>query len=58
MGEVGLDQTVSPTLEEFWPRFFEYIDAEHVGKPETMRFYKNRMKRLLEWKEFRDVTAV
>jgi integrase len=54
-GEVGLDgPKTSPTLREFEQRFVEFIETDRAGKPETVRFYKNRFKRLLEWSPLGD----
>ena len=54
-GELGIDGPKSaPTLKDFETRFVEHVETEHASKPETVRFYKNRFKRLLEWAPFRD----
>lgn len=53
-GEVGLeDQTPAPTLREFAQKF-DFVQTRHSNKPETVRFYANRLKRLLEWETWRD----
>ncbi len=49
-GEVGLiDKPTIPTLKEFAPRFEAAIETHCKGKPRTIAFYKERMKRLLEY---------
>jgi integrase len=54
-GEVSIaDQAPAPTLVEFAQEFIDFVQTRHAGKPETVRFYANRLKRLLEWDSFRD----
>jgi integrase len=54
-GEVGLeDQTPAPTLREFAQQFIDFIETRHANKPETIKFYANRLKRLLEWETMRE----
>lgn len=54
-GEVGIDAPVFvPTLKEFEERFIGYVETRHANKPQTVSFYRNRMKRLLEWGAFKN----
>jgi len=54
-GEVGIeDQTPAPKLLDFSQQFIDFIETRHANKPETVRFYANRLKRLLEWEPFRE----
>lgn len=54
-GEVGIeDQAPAPKLREFSQQFIDFIQTRHSNKPETVRFYANRLKRLLEWEPLRD----
>lgn len=49
-GEVGiLDKPVVPTLAEFAPRFEKAIETLCKDKPRTINFYKERMRRLLDY---------
>ena len=54
-GDVGLeDQTPAPTLREFAQQFIDFVQTRHANKPETVKFYANRLKRLLEWEPMRE----
>ncbi|MFZ0663899.1 MAG: site-specific integrase [Acidobacteriaceae bacterium] len=54
-GEVGIaEQKPAPTLLEFEQSFIDFIQARHANKPETIKFYANRLKRLLEWDVLRE----
>jgi hypothetical protein len=54
-GEVSLlEQKPVPALREFAQQFIDFVSTRHANKPETVRFYGNRLKRLLEWKSFLD----
>jgi integrase len=49
-GEVGIiDRPEVPTLKEFAPRFEKAIATLCKDKPRTIAFYKERLKRLLEY---------
>jgi integrase len=53
--EVGLeDQTPAPLLREFAQQFIDFVETRHANKPETVKFYCNRLKRLLEWEPLRE----
>ena len=39
-----------PTLSEFAAQFREHVGLRHAQKPETVRFYNNKLDRLLEYK--------
>lgn len=52
-GEFSIeDQKPIPTLREFAQGFIDFVQTRHANKPETIRFYANRLKRLLEWEPF------
>ncbi len=52
-GEVGiLDRPPAPTLKEFEKRFTEAIETKHADKPQTITFYKEKYRRLLEHAPF------
>jgi integrase len=56
-GEVGIeDQTPAPTLREFAQQFIDFIETRHANKPETVKFYASRLKRLLEWEPLREAS--
>jgi integrase len=49
-GEVGLiDKPAVPTFKEFAPRFEKAIETQCKDKPRTVAFYKERMRRLLDF---------
>lgn len=49
-GEVGIiDKTPAPTFREFAPRFEEAIETLCADRPATIRFYKEKLRRLLEF---------
>jgi integrase len=55
MGEVGIaDRKPAPTLLKFAQSFIDYVEVNNAEKPETVRFYANRLKRLLEWEKLRE----
>src|SRR5262245_30800676 len=48
-GEVGLkDKALAPTFLEFAPRFIKGIESMCAGKTATVRYYKERTRRLLD----------
>jgi integrase len=52
---VGLEEPEpAPTLAEFSQQFIDEVEARHAAKPETIRFYSNRLKRLLGWEPFQN----
>lgn len=52
-GEVGiLDRPPAPTLKEFETRFTAAIETDCAEKPETVSFYKEKYRRLLEHAPF------
>ena len=54
-GEVGIeDREPAPTLREFSQPFIDFVQTRHANKPETVRFYTSRLKRLLEWETLRE----
>jgi integrase len=54
-GEVSIeDQKPAPTLRVFSDEFKDFVQTRHANKPETVKFYSNRMQRLLEWPSFHD----
>ena len=54
-GEVSIqDQKPAPALRDFAQSFIDFVETRHANKPETVRFYSNRLKRLLEWEPLRD----
>ena len=54
-GEVSIeDLKPAPTLREFAQTFIDFVQTRHANKPETVKFYSNRLKRLLEWETLRE----
>jgi integrase len=52
-GEVGIkDRTPAPTLKDFEARFTEAIETQCANKPETVSFYKEKYRRLLDHAPF------
>jgi integrase len=52
-GEVGiLDRPAAPTLRDFEARFTATIEIDCAEKPETVSFYKEKYRRLLEHAPF------
>jgi integrase len=49
------DRTPAPTLKDFAQEFIDYVQVRNADKPETVRFYSNRLKRLLEWEKLREM---
>jgi integrase len=55
-GEVGIkDKPRSPTLAEFAPKFTVAIETVCAEKPGTIRFYQEKLRRLLEDRELAGV---
>lgn len=49
-GEVGIvERTAAPSLAEFAPRFSEAIGTLCASRPATVTFYRERLRRLLEY---------
>jgi integrase len=47
-GAVGIiEKATTPTVKEFGERFARYVDTEYASKPATVRFYKEKLRRLL-----------
>jgi integrase len=47
-GEVGIHKrSATPTVKEFAKRFEPYVETEYASKPATVRFYKEKLSRLL-----------
>jgi integrase len=47
-GEVGIrKRTATPILKEFAKPFEQHVETEYANKPETVRFYKEKLRRLL-----------
>jgi integrase len=44
-----------PTFQEFQSQFDAWIDAQHAGKPGTIKFYKSNYQKLLEFEPMRDL---
>ena len=44
-----------PTFQEFQAQFDAWIDAQHAGKPGTIKFYKSNYQKLLEFEPMRDL---
>jgi integrase len=54
-GEVSIgDQKPAPTLREFAQQFIDFVQTRHANKPESVKFYSYRLKRLLEWETLRE----
>src|SRR5689334_12305459 len=52
-GEVGiLEKKPAPKLRDFAEKFKEAIDVRCAEKPQTIRFYKSKLDRLLEFEPF------
>jgi integrase len=50
MGRVGIvERKPAPVLREFAVRFIEAIEVRSAEKPQTIRFYKTKLDRLLEF---------
>ena len=48
--EAGIgDRKPVPTLRAFAPRFVGFVELNNAAKPQTIRFYKMRLDRLLEF---------
>src|SRR5712671_2968451 len=47
-GEVGIEErNATPTLKEFAKQFEPWMEMEYASKPATVRFYKEKLRRLL-----------
>src|SRR6266436_2285407 len=44
-----------PTFQEFQAQFDAWIDAQHAGKPGTIKFYKSNYQKLLEFEPMRSL---
>ena len=54
-GEFSIeDRKPAPTLREFAQPFIDFVQTRHANKPGTVKFYSNRLKRLLEWETLRE----
>ena len=50
MGEVGIEERKpAPKLKDFAPKFRAAIETRSADKPETVKFYKSKLDRLLEF---------
>jgi integrase-like protein len=47
-----------PTFQEFHAPFDAWIDAQHAGKPGTIKFYKSNYQKLLEFEPMRDLAVI
>lgn len=55
-GEVGIEAlTPAPSLRKFSQEFIDFVGVRNADKPETVRFYSNRLSRLLEWPKLREM---
>jgi len=56
--QVGIVEEEKPrvaTFQEFQAQFDAWIDAQHAGKPGTIKFYKSNYQKLLEFEPMRDL---
>jgi hypothetical protein len=54
-GDVGIEgQTPVPRLRDFAQQSVDVAQTRHANKLETVKFYANRLKRLLEWEKLRE----
>src|SRR5438309_1952050 len=54
-GELGIfERQAVPSLKEFAQRFMDFISVRCAEKPNTIRFYSSKLKRLLDSKLLRD----
>ena len=52
-GEVGIhERKASPAFRDLAQRFLAHVKARHENKPETIRFYNEKLSRLLEYEPF------
>lgn len=50
-GKFGIEERESaPTLQEFAPKFMAAIETRCAAKPRTVEFYREKLKRLLEYR--------
>src|SRR5262245_23402256 len=53
-GEVGIkDRPPAPPLEDFSKRFTAWLTTEKAEKPNTIQFYKDRIRQLLQFDKLR-----
>src|SRR5439155_18648833 len=53
-GEVGIkDKPPAPTFEDFSKRFTAWLTTEKAEKPNTVAFYSDRIKQLLQFDKIR-----
>jgi len=46
-GDVGIrKRSATPTVKEFSPRFEIHVETEYASKPDTVRFYKEKITAL------------
>jgi len=55
VGIVEEEKPRVPTFQEFQAPFDAWIDAQHAGKPGTIKFYKSNYRKLLEFEPMRDL---
>jgi integrase len=54
-GEVGIkDKPPAPTFEEFSKRFVTWVKTEKAEKPNTIQFYKERVRQLLTFDKLKN----
>lgn len=54
-GGVGIeDQKAAPTLRAFAQQFADFISTRHAEKPETIRFYAQKLKQVLSYEDLRE----
>ena len=53
-GEVGIrERKAAPTLQEFSERFLKWVAVDRANKPQTVQFYKTRVRLLLGFEPFK-----
>ena len=55
VGIVEEEKPLVPTFQAFQAQFDAWIDAQHAGKPGTIKFYKSNYQKLLEFEPMRDL---
>jgi len=54
-GEVGIeDRKPAPTMRVFAQQFADFISVRHAEKPQTLRFYAQKLKSLLKYEVLRE----
>ena len=54
-GEVGIeDQKPAPTLRVFAQQFADFLSVRHAERPQTLRFYSEKLQRLLKYDALRE----